>query len=62
VPPAETENLANAPFCREAYTTYAADDVVDRLKGLGLLPDRTSIPAPGKTVFVYRGLGLGAGG
>ncbi len=53
LPRAEAENPANAPICREAYTTYAADEVVDRLKGFGLLPDRTSAPAPGKTVFVY---------
>ena len=53
LPRAETENPANAPICREAYTTFAADEVVDRLKGLGLRPDRTSAPAPGKTVFVY---------
>jgi len=60
--PAETENLANALICREAYTKYAADEVVDRLKGFGLRSDRTSAPAPGKTVFVYRALGLGTRG
>ncbi len=36
---------------REAYTTYAAAEVVDRLKGCGLRPDRDSIP--GDIVFVY---------
>jgi hypothetical protein len=51
---AETENLANALICREAYTTYVADEVVDRLTGFGLRPDRTSVAEPGKTVFVYR--------
>ncbi len=36
---------------REAYTTYAAAEVVDRLKNCGLRPDRDSIP--GDIVFVY---------
>lgn len=62
LPRAETENPANALICREAYTTYAADEVVDRLKGFGLRPDLTSVPAPGKTVFVYRTSGLGTVG
>ena len=42
---------------REAYTTYAAEEVVDRLKSLGLRPDRPAVPQPGKTVFVYHGSG-----
>ena len=62
VPRAQTENPAQALICREAYTTYAADEVVDRLKGFGLRPDLTSVPAPGKTVFVYRTSGLGTVG
>ena len=40
---------------REAYTTSAADQVVDRLvNACGLRLDRDSVPEPGKIVFVYR--------
>ena len=46
---------------REAYTTYAAEEVVERLaQGFGLLLDRQTIPNgaapshPGKTVYVFR--------
>ena len=53
-PRAQAENPAPALICREAYTTYAAQEVVDRLKDLGLRPDRPSVPQPGKLVFVYR--------
>ncbi len=38
---------------REAYTSYAADGVIERLvSGYGLRPDRA--PARGNFVFVYR--------
>ena len=40
---------------REAYTTTAAEEVVEHLvthRGLAL--DRDSAPEPGKIVFVYR--------
>jgi hypothetical protein len=40
---------------REAYTTTAADEVIDHLvNGCGLRLDRDSVPGPGKIVFVYR--------
>ena len=45
---------------REAYTTFAAEEVVERLAGFGLQRERgtNSNPAaaihPGKTVFVCR--------
>lgn len=43
---------------REAYTTYAAEEVVERLaQGFGLQLERETTPGkaahPGKTVFVY---------
>ena len=47
-------------LCREAYTTFAAEEVVERPAGFGLQRERatTSNPAatahPGKSVFVYR--------
>ena len=40
---------------REAYTTYAAEEVLERLvKGCGLRPERAGVPQPGRIVFVYR--------
>ena len=40
---------------REAYTTYAAEEVLERLvKGCGLRPERAAVPQPGRIVFVYR--------
>ena len=40
---------------REAYTTYAAEEVLERLvKGCGLRPERAAVPRPGRIVFVYR--------
>ncbi|MGO8816945.1 MAG: hypothetical protein ACLQVG_20075 [Terriglobia bacterium] len=40
---------------REAYTTYAAEEVLERLvKGCGLRPERAAGPQPAKIVFVYR--------
>ena len=42
-------------FYREAYTTFAADEVVARLvNDCGLHRDRESVPEPGKIVFVHR--------
>ena len=47
-------------LCREAYTTFAAEEVAERLAGFGLKREHatTSNPAAvvhsGKTVFVYR--------
>ena len=40
---------------REAYTTTAAEEVVEHLvTHRGLAIDRTAAPEPGKIVFVYR--------
>jgi hypothetical protein len=40
---------------REAYTTTAAEEVIDHLVNeCGLHVDRDSVPEPGKIVFVYR--------
>jgi hypothetical protein len=45
---------------REAYTTFAAEEVVERLAGFGLQRERDTTHNPaatahhGKTVFVYR--------
>lgn len=39
---------------REAYTSYAAAEVVERLQGSGLLPDRTALCARGDFVYVHR--------
>ena len=52
-------NSARSPgdgfFYREAYTTYAAEEVAERLtQGCGLHRDRESVPQPGKIVFAYR--------
>jgi hypothetical protein len=45
--------LGEGLIYREAYTSYAADGVIERLvSGYGLLPDRAS--ARGNFVFVYR--------
>ena len=38
-------DLGDGLICREAYTTYAAAEVVDRLQASGLRPDRNS-PLP----------------
>jgi hypothetical protein len=46
-------SLGDGLIYREAYTSYAADGVIERLvSGYGLRPDRAS--APGSFVFVYR--------
>jgi hypothetical protein len=46
-------DLGEGLIYREAYTSYAADGVIERLvSGYGLRPDRAS--APGSFVFVYR--------
>jgi hypothetical protein len=66
-------DLGDGLIYREAFTTSAADQVIDHLvNACGLRPDRDAVPAPGKIVFVYRqardtGYGardtrLGAGG
>ena len=40
---------------REAYTTYAAEEVLERLvKGCGLRPERAAVPPTGRIFFVYR--------
>ena len=40
---------------REAYTTYAAEEVLERLvKGCGLRPERAAVRPTGRIVFVYR--------
>jgi hypothetical protein len=45
--------LGDGLIFREAYTSYAADGVIERLvSGYGLRPDRAS--ARGSFVFVYR--------
>jgi len=59
LPRAQTGNPADALICREACTTYAAAEVVQRLQRLGLHSDRPSVPPPVKTVFVYRPVKIG---
>ena len=56
-----SKGSADKLIYREAYTTYAAEEVVERLaQGFGLLLDQEANPAgaptshPGKTVYVYR--------
>jgi hypothetical protein len=40
---------------REAYTTYAAEEVLERLvKGCGLRPEPAAAAQTGRIVFVYR--------
>jgi len=57
-------DLGDGLIYREAFTTSAADQVLDHLvNACGLRPDRGSVPAPGKIVFVYhqaRDSGYGA--
>ena len=51
---------ADGLLYREAYTTFAAQEVVERLAGFGIQRERETRPnqvpsaRPGKTVFVYR--------
>jgi len=52
---------ADSLLCRQAYTIFAAQEVVERLaQGFGLQLDRETTPNraatshPGKTVYVYR--------
>ncbi|MGA3328227.1 MAG: hypothetical protein ABSF45_27575 [Terriglobia bacterium] len=58
-------DLGDGLIYREAFTTSAADQVIDHLvSACGLRPDHDSVPAPGKIVFVYRktrDTGYGAG-
>ena len=48
-------DLGDGLTYREAYTTTAAQEVVDHfLNDCGLHLDRDSVPEPGKIVLVYR--------
>ena len=48
-------DLGDGLIYREAFTTSAADAVIDHLVNhCGLRPDRNSVPDPGTIVFVYR--------
>ena len=48
-------DLGDGLAYREAYTTSAADAVVEHLvTHRGLAIDRDAVPEPGKIVFVYR--------
>ena len=48
-------DLGDGLIYREAFTTSAAEQVLDHLvNASGLRPDRDAVPAPGKIVFVYR--------
>src|ERR1035437_1335103 len=48
-------DLGDGLAYREAYTTTAAEAVVEHLvTHRGLAIDRTAVPEPGKIVFVYR--------
>ena len=50
-----TDGSNDGLLYREAYTTYAAEEVLDRLvKGCGLRPECAAVPQPGRIVFVYR--------
>ena len=52
-------DLGDGLLSREAYTTYAAEEVAERLtQGCGLHRDRESVPQPGRIVFVYRKIGI----
>ena len=49
-------DLGDGLIYREAFTTSAAEQVIDHLmNACGLHLDRDSVPEPGKIVFVYRG-------
>ena len=49
------EDSKDGLLYREAYTTYAAEEVLERLvKGCGLRPERAAVPQTGRIVFVYR--------
>jgi hypothetical protein len=49
------DDLGDGLAYREAYTTSAAQQVIDHLvNARGLRLDRDSVPEPGKIVFVYR--------
>ena len=48
-------DLGDGLIYREAFTTTAADEVIDHLvNACGLHLDHDSVPEPGKIVFVYR--------
>ena len=51
----EAAELGDGLAYREAYTTSAADAVIEHLvKSDGLREDHEAVPEPGKIVFVYR--------
>jgi hypothetical protein len=51
-------DLGDGLIYREAYTTFAADEVIARLvNDCGLQADHESVSHPGKIVFVYRKAG-----
>ena len=50
-----TADLGDGLIYREAFTTTAANEVVDHLvNACGLHLDHDSVPEPGRIVFVYR--------
>lgn len=50
-----SEGANDGLLYREAYTTYAAEEVLERLvKGCGLRPERAAVPPTGRIFFVYR--------
>ena len=51
----QAAELSDGLAYREAYTTGAADGVIDHLVNrCGLRLDREAVPDPGRIVFVYR--------
>ena len=51
----QEQDLGDQMIYREAYTSYAADEVTERLvQGRGLLSDHESVHERGRIVFVYR--------
>jgi hypothetical protein len=51
----QEHDVGDQMIYREAYTPYAADEVIERLiQGCGLHPDRESVRERGRIVFVYR--------
>ena len=51
----QEHDVGDQMIYRKAYTSYAADEVSERLaQGCGLHPDRESVRERGRIVFVYR--------
>ena len=50
----QDQYLGDQMIYREAYTTFAAEEVVERLQASGLLPATSSLCSRGDIVFVYR--------